>query len=139
MAAMVPVPARAESAASLCEACPSMKRTLAAKLHPDRFTEMSPRMAAIVGYIVDERFSEPAIAEMVVTSDGFVLARMEGEVGTDEMIGSEADLDRNLLALIEAAGLTDEEVREFGLLQRERIVRWGERGGLRDGAPMDRR
>lgn len=58
-----------------------MRDRLAEKLHPDRFTEMSPRMAAVVGYILQERFTEPAIAELVVTSDGFVLARMEGEVG----------------------------------------------------------
>jgi hypothetical protein len=54
---------------------------------------------------------------------------MEGKVGTDEMIGSEADLDRNLLALIEAAGLDEAEVREFGRLQRERIERYGSPGG----------
>ncbi len=85
---------------------------------------MSGKMAAIVGYIVDERFSEPAISEMVVTSDGFVLAQTEGEVGANDMIGEEADLNRNLLTLIEAAGLSDEEIREFGRLQRERIRRY---------------
>lgn len=35
-------------------------------------------MAAIVGYILDERFSDPAITELVVTTDGFVLAQTEG-------------------------------------------------------------
>jgi hypothetical protein len=40
------------------------------------------------------------------------------------LIGEERDLNRNLLALIEAAGLTEEEVREFGRLQRERITRY---------------
>ena len=29
---------------------------------------MSGKMAAIVGYILDERFAEPAISELVVTS-----------------------------------------------------------------------
>lgn len=58
-------------------------------------------MAAIVGYILDEPFTEPAISELVVTSDG-VLAEIEGEVGANEIIGSEADLNRNLLDLIEA-------------------------------------
>ena len=38
-------------------------------------------MAAIVGYILDEQSSDPAIAELVVTSDGLVPARIEGEVG----------------------------------------------------------
>jgi hypothetical protein len=101
-----------------------VREALIDKLRPDRFTAMSGKMAAIVGYIVDERFSEPAISEMVVTSDGFVLAQTEGEVGANDMIGEEADLNRNLLTLIEAAGLSDEEIREFGRLQRERIRRY---------------
>jgi len=102
----------------------AMRDVLIDKLRPDRFTAMAGKMAAIVGYILGERFSDPAISELVVTSDGFVLAQREGEVGANEMIGEEADLNRNLLTLIEAAGLTDDEVREFGRLQRERIRRY---------------
>ena len=101
-----------------------MREALIDKLRPDRFSAMSGRMAAIVGYILDERFSDPAISELVVTSDGFVLAQTEGEVGANDMIGEEADLNRNLLTLIEAAGLSEEEIREFGRLQRERIRRY---------------
>jgi hypothetical protein len=97
---------------------------LVEKLRPDRFSAMSGKMAAIVGYILEEPFSDPAISELVVTSDGFVLAQHEGEVGANEMIGEEADLNRNLLTLIDAAGLTEDEVREFGRLQRERIRRY---------------
>lgn len=106
----------------------SVHDQLAAKLHPDRFSAMSGRMAAIVGYILDEPFSDPAISELVVTSDGFVLAEREGDVGANEIIGEEADLNRNLLTLIESAGLTDEEMREFGRLQRKRIKRYRRRG-----------
>ena len=73
-----------------------MREQLVAKLRPDRFTAMSGKMAAIVGYILVERFSEPAISELVVTSDGFVLAQTEGEVGANEMLGTEVDLNRNL-------------------------------------------
>jgi hypothetical protein len=101
-----------------------MKEELAAKLRPERFTEMSGKMAAIVGYILDEPFSEPAISELVVTADGFVLAEREGQPGTNEMFGTEVELNRNLLDLVAAAGLTDEEVTEFGRLQRERITRY---------------
>lgn len=90
---------------------------------------MSGKMAAIVGYILDERFSDPGIVELVVTSDGFVLAQAEGEVGANDMLGTEVDLNRNLLDLIEAAGLTPEEIQEFGRLQRERILRYGTRSG----------
>jgi hypothetical protein len=101
-----------------------VREILVDKLRPDRFTAMSGRMAAIVGYILDERFSTPEISELVVTSDGFVLAQTEGDVGANDMIGEEADLNRNLLTLIEAAGLSEEEIHEFGRLQRERIRRY---------------
>lgn len=103
---------------------PAEVEALIDKLRPDRFTATSGKMAAIVGYILNERFSDPAISELVVTSDGFVLAQREGEVGANEMIAAEADLNRNLLTLIETAGLSDDEVREFGRLQRERIRRY---------------
>ena len=52
-----------------------MEKQLAAKLHPDRYTAMSGKMAAIVAYILGDRWTEPAISELVVTSDGFVLAQ----------------------------------------------------------------
>jgi hypothetical protein len=106
-----------------------MKEQLAEKLRPDRFTAMTGKMAAIVGYILDERWTEPAISEVVVTSDGFVLAESEGQVGANDMIGTEADLNRNLLTLLDAAGLTEEEAREFGRLQRDRITRYSKRRG----------
>ncbi len=85
---------------------------------------MSGKMAAIVGYILDERFSDPAISELVVTSDGFVLAQSEGEVGANDLIGTETDLNRNLLDLITAAGLSAAEIHEFGRLQHKRIQRY---------------
>jgi hypothetical protein len=104
-----------------------MREVLIDKLRPDRYAAMSGKMAAIVGYILDQRFTDPAISELVVTSDGFVLAQSEGEVGANDMIGEEADLNRNLLTLIEAAGLTEEEIQEFGRLQRRRIRRYTRR------------
>lgn len=82
-------------------------------------------MAAIVGYIVDEPFAEPAIAELVVTSDGVVLAAREGDTGANDMIGEKADLNRNLVNLLNATpDLTEDEIALFGRLQRERIKRW---------------
>ncbi len=53
-----------------------------------------------------------------------MLSQAEGEVGANDMIGEEADLNRNLLTLIHAAGLSEEEVAEFGRLQRARIRRY---------------
>ena len=82
------------------------------KLHPGRFEGMSSKMAAIVGYISDETYTNPAINELVVTSDGFVLLEHVGDVGTNDMIGGESDLLRNWNDLLDAAGLTPEERTE---------------------------
>ncbi len=91
--------------------------TLATKLHPDRFSAMSGKMAAIVGYILGESWTEPEIAALSVTSDGFVL--------TDaEFFGEAADLDRNLLNLLVAAETTMDERTEFERRYRERVDDW---------------
>jgi len=105
-----------------------VREQLVAKLRPDRFTAMSGKMAAIVGYILDERLASRRSRSWSFTSDGFVLAQKEGEVGANEIVGTEVDLNRNLLDLIAAAGLTTEEIEAFGRLQREHIRRYRRRG-----------
>jgi hypothetical protein len=82
---------------------------LAKKLHPGRFPGMSSKMAAIVGCILGQKWTSPAIEELVVTSDGIVLGRIEGDCGCNEWIGSYSDLRRNWESLLDAAGLTDAE------------------------------
>lgn len=86
--------------------------TLAEKLHPARFTAMSGRMAAIVGCILSRRWTSPAIAEMVVTSDGHVLARNVGDCGNNNYLGTVADMENNWRRLLDAAGLTAVERQE---------------------------
>ena len=68
---------------------------IADKLHPQRFPNMSGKMAAIVGCILGKDWTEPTIAELVVTSDGYVLARNSGHIGFDAIIGLATDLQRN--------------------------------------------
>ena len=78
---------------------------------------MSGKMAAIVGYILGVSWTEPEIAALSVTSDGFVL--------TDaEFFGEAADLDRNLLNLLVAAEATMDERTEFERPYRERVDDW---------------
>lgn len=55
-----------------------MRDKLVAKLRPERFTAMSGRMAAIVGYILDERFSDPAISELVARPTASSWPRQKG-------------------------------------------------------------
>jgi hypothetical protein len=97
--------------------------TLTDRLHPKRFPRMSGKMAAIVGYILGENWSKPRIAEMVVTSDGWVLARNKGHIGFDTIIGTLADLERNWNNLLRAAGLTSEEQQEAGERYRQAVRR----------------
>jgi hypothetical protein len=82
------------------------------KLNPARFPGMSPFMAAIVGYVLGESFTNPAIAELTVSeSENLVYIRKDGAVGFDG-IQSLEDLRNNWNRLIGVAGLTPEERRE---------------------------
>src|SRR5215469_8109926 len=90
----------------------SLHNRLIDKLHPNRFPRMTPVMGAIVAFLLDIPLSQPTIAEIVVTSDGFVLTRAHGEVGANHFIGNYGDLIRNWYGLLAAAGLTPVERRE---------------------------
>jgi hypothetical protein len=86
--------------------------TLTDKLNPRRFPNMSGKMAAVLGCILGMQWSRPRIAELVVTSDGFVLARNIGRVRFEDIIGKVEDLEWNWESLLHAAGLTSEERQE---------------------------
>ena len=96
--------------------------SLAKKLHPGRFPGMSGKMAAIVGYILGESWTEPEVFELAITSDGFVLAGQSGDVGCNDWVGSAQDLERNVQNLLAVAGLTPEERQSWDALYRARIV-----------------
>lgn len=91
--------------------------SLAEKLHPDRFSAMSGRMAAIVGHVIGEDWTEPRIGWLSVSSDGYISTE-------DTLIGEAADLDRNILSLLSTAGLTPEERDEFEALYRQNVDDW---------------
>ena len=95
--------------------------TLTESLHPRRFPGMSGKMAAVVGYILGGHWSRPRIVEMVVTSDGWALARNAGCLGFDTIVGTAADLERNWDTLLRAAGLTDEERRKADERYRQAV------------------
>lgn len=95
--------------------------TLAQKLHPDRFTEMSPFMAAIVGYVLGESWTNPAIAEVTVSeTEDLVYVRKAGGAGFDG-VQSLTDLRNNWNRLLDAAGLTPDERREAVSLFNRRV------------------
>lgn len=96
--------------------------TLAQKLNPRRFPGMSGKMAAIVGYILGEKFTTPSFSDMII-SGGAVLAMKTGDIGYNEFIGASADLFDNLNRLMDAAGLTVGDRFELSRLVDSKVKR----------------
>jgi len=95
--------------------------SLLTKLRPSRFSGMSPFMAAIVGYVFGESFTDPEIAEISVSeTENIVYVRQAGAVGFDG-IQILDDLRANWNRLMDAAGLTPEERQQAVELFRAKI------------------
>ena len=103
-----------------------VRTRLTYKLNPSRFPRMTSLMAAIVGHLLDVPVGNPSIAEIIVTSDGFVLARTEGEAGANHFIGNYSDLIRNWFGLLDSAGLTAIERVEADFLFAAKIGYFGQ-------------
>lgn len=87
---------------------------VAEKLHPHRFPRMSAKFAAVLGAMLGQTWTEPGLMELVITSDGFLLGRHEGEPTCKEFLGTESWLKENLAKLLDTPGvdLTEQE-KEF--------------------------
>jgi len=78
--------------------------SLKKKLNPARFPGMSPFMAAIVGFVLGESYTNPAIAEITVSeAENLVYIRKAGGVGFDGL-ESLADLRNNWNRLMDVGG-----------------------------------
>ena len=98
---------------------------LVKKLRPENFSAMSGRMAAIVGYILGEKFTDPSVAQLIVMDDGFVLARHAGESQANTIIAPLTDLQRNWAKLLDAANLSEDERQEANALFDKRVGKGG--------------
>ena len=105
---------------------PSIEARLRWKLHPARFTAMSNKMAALVGYVLVTVFVEPRIWELYVTPDGFLLGRVGDQIGADTFLGSYIEFVRNWLQLLRAADLSLEERMEADCRLAARVGVYGE-------------
>ena len=92
--------------------------SLAERLHPSNFSDISPKMAAIVGYILDQEWSSPVIEDITITMDGHAIAGVHG------YIGAATELERNVADLLDAASLTEEERREWSRRYDARVTDW---------------
>ena len=102
----------------------TLQDSVAAKLHPQRFPNMSGKMAAILGHLLNQTWTDPAMVELVITSDGFLLGRHEGEPTCNRFLGTESALRGNLKKLITLpeVELTGEE-KEYVMKLFSRISR----------------
>lgn len=82
---------------------PSMLQSIKKKLHPGRFTGCSPKMAAIIGCILQEQYTEPQLISFCVTSDNCVLAMQAGDIGFNQFMGPLSEFQRNWTNLLNAA------------------------------------
>jgi hypothetical protein len=100
-----------------------MTTSLTEKLHPARFSEMSPLMAAVVGYVLGESFTEPTIAELTVSElENLVYIRQEEALGF-EGLQSLDDLRNNWNRLMDAAELTADERAEAVRLFNAKVIK----------------
>ncbi len=81
------------------------KEILQRKLQPSRLPRLTGAMAAIVGFILGAPYIDPGLPELTVTSDEFVLARVQGEAES-RFLRSYWDQLRNYFSLQDAARLS---------------------------------
>jgi hypothetical protein len=89
---------------------------LVAKLHPSVF-KTSPKMTAILGYLLDQEWTSPQIVSMAITSDGFL-------VTDGDFFGDAESLDRNLAGAATTAGLTPVETSGLFRLREIGVEDW---------------
>lgn len=75
--------------------------------------EVSDHFQAILGCLLGEEWTTPRLAEMVVTPDGHLLGRCEGEASFQAFLGASEDLLRNIHGVASVAELDGDE---FGYL-----------------------
>lgn len=82
--------------------------TIARKVDPAHL-RVSPRFTAVLAYLVGETWTDPAIVDMTITSDGIVMLATTDDPLFDEILGDRSDLERNIRGVADVVGLTTDE------------------------------
>lgn len=85
----------------------AIRKSCAAKL---RGIEISGQFIAMLGCLLQEKWTTPVLLEMVSTSDDHLLGRCEGQASCQAFLGETDDLIRNIHGLAKAVGLDGDEV-----------------------------
>ena len=75
-----------------------------------RTVQVSEHFQAIIGCLLDEDWTTPRIVEMVITPDGHVLGRCEGDASFRAFLGASEDLLRNIHGVAPVAELDGDEI-----------------------------
>ena len=72
--------------------------------------EVSDHFQAILGCLLGEDWTKLRLVEMVITPDGHLVGRCDGEAAFKAFLGASADLLKNIHGIAPAAGLDGDEV-----------------------------
>jgi hypothetical protein len=75
-----------------------------------RAVQVSDHFQAILGCLLGEDWTTPRLVEMVITSDGHILGRCEGEAAFKAFLGASEDLIKNIHGVAPVAGLDGDEI-----------------------------
>ena len=75
-----------------------------------RAVQVSEHFQAIVGCLLSEDWTTPRLVEMVITPDGHVLGRCEGDASFRAFLGASEDLLRNIHGVAPVAELDGDEI-----------------------------
>jgi hypothetical protein len=84
-----------------------IRRDCARKLQA---VQISDHFQAILGCLLGEDWTTPQVVEMVITPDGHLLGRCEGEASFKAYLGASADLIKNIHGVAPVAELDRDEV-----------------------------
>lgn len=75
-----------------------------------RAVQVSDHFQAILGCLLGEDWTTPRLVEMVITPDGHLLGRCEGDEAHKAFLGASADLIKNIHGVAPVAELDGDEV-----------------------------
>lgn len=75
-----------------------------------RAVQVSDHFQAILGCLLGEDWTQPHLLEMVITPDGHLLGRCDGDAGFKAFLGASADLLKNIHGVAPIAELDGDEI-----------------------------
>ena len=77
-------------------------------------SQVSDHFQAILGCLLGEDWTTPRLVEMVITPDGHMLGRCEGEASFKAFLGASEDLIKNIHGVAPVAELDGDEIGYLG-------------------------